>query len=251
MTLTTPLVNEIIRTFRKRAARISGGRLSGRGRARSACRYAGINGRVSRAVAAPVRAGDSGMTRDQHAPARCAAAERRGRRYGHWPTPGSLREVEEMSRTISRGLDAAARRPRAITLGELRPSQIITTFGPGAVTDQPTASLMLAGTDHWTVSEDQRIDEPRLRALLGVRNLYRPGLRSDHGMRGVPAFVFPTHLGCPRCQRLATYQQLPLRRTLLPMPQSGRASRGAAARCPGPKGVSRTLCRRLRRGTSG
>ena len=100
---------------------------------------------------------------------------------------------------------AAARRPRAITLGELRPSQIITTFGPGAVIDQPTASLMLAGTDHWSVSEDQRIDEPRLRALLRVRNLYRPRVRSDRAMRGVPAFVFPTYLVCPRCQRLATY----------------------------------------------
>jgi hypothetical protein len=101
---------------------------------------------------------------------------------------------------------AAARRPRAITLGELRPSQIITTFGPGAVIDQPTASLMLAGTDYWSVSEDQRIDEPRLRALLRVRNLYRPRIRSDQGMRGVPAFVFPSYLVCPRCQRLATYE---------------------------------------------
>ena len=110
-----------------------------------------------------------------------------------------------MSRIYLRDIDGSARRPRAITLGELRPSQIITTFGPGAVIDQPTASLMLAGTDYWTVSDDQRIDEPRLRALLRVRNLYRPRIRSDRGMRGVPAFVFPRYLVCPRCQRIATY----------------------------------------------
>jgi Domain of unknown function (DUF1998) len=99
----------------------------------------------------------------------------------------------------------AASRPRPIILGELRPSQIITTFGPGAVIDQPTASLILAGTDYWSVGDDQRIDEPRLTALLRVHGLYRPRRRSDRGMRGVPAFVFPDYLVCPRCQRLATH----------------------------------------------
>lgn len=100
----------------------------------------------------------------------------------------------------------AARRPRPIVLGELRPSQIITTFGPGAVIDQPTASLIIAGTDYWTVTDDQRIDEPRLRGLLRVRSLYRPRVRSDRPMGGIPAFVFPRYLVCPRCQRLATVE---------------------------------------------
>src|SRR5689334_13666614 len=100
----------------------------------------------------------------------------------------------------------SARKRGPTILGELRPSQIVTTFGPGAVIDQPTASLILAGTDYWTVSPDQRIDEPRLTALLRVRALYRPRIGSDGGMRGVPAFVFPRFLVCPRCQRLATWE---------------------------------------------
>lgn len=104
-------------------------------------------------------------------------------------------------------MPAATNRPRPIILGELRGSQIITTFGPGAVIDQPTASLILAGTDYWTVGDDLRIDEPRLTALMRVRALYRPRRRSDRGMRGIPAFVFPTYLVCPRCQRLATHEQ--------------------------------------------
>ena len=100
----------------------------------------------------------------------------------------------------------AGRRPQPVVLGELRPSQVITTFGPGAVIDQPTASLIIAGTDYWTVSDDQRIDEPRLRALLRVRGLYRPRVRSDRPSGGIPAFVFPRYLVCPRCQRLATVE---------------------------------------------
>jgi hypothetical protein len=74
------------------------------------------------------------------------------------------------------------------------------------VIDQPTASLILAGTDYWTAEEDQEIDEARLTALLRVRRLCRPRIRSDRGMRGVPAFVFPRFLVCPRCQRLATFE---------------------------------------------
>lgn len=99
-----------------------------------------------------------------------------------------------------------ASRPRSVVSGELRPSQLITTFGPGAVVDQRTASTITASLDHWDVGDDQRIDEPRLRAMLHVRALYRPRVKSDRGLRGVPAFVFPRYLVCPRCDLLASYE---------------------------------------------
>jgi hypothetical protein len=97
-------------------------------------------------------------------------------------------------------------KPRSVVSGELRPSQLITTFGPGAVVDQRTASTITASLDHWDVGDDQRIDEPRLRAMLRVRGLYRPRVKSDRGLRGVPAFVFPRYLVCPRCDLLAGHQ---------------------------------------------
>lgn len=98
-------------------------------------------------------------------------------------------------------------RKKSVISGELRPSQIITTFGPGAVVDQRTASTITASLDHWDVGDSQRIDEPRLRAMLRVRGLYRPRVKSDKGMRGVPSFVFPRYLVCPRCDRLADYDR--------------------------------------------
>jgi hypothetical protein len=98
-----------------------------------------------------------------------------------------------------------ARARKTTKMGELRPSQIVTTFGPGSVIDQPTASLIVAGTDFWSVGDDQRISEPRLEALLRVGHLYRPRVRSDGPGGGVPAFIFPEFLVCPRCGRLATY----------------------------------------------
>jgi hypothetical protein len=53
---------------------------------------------------------------------------------------------------------------------QLRASQIITTFGPGAMVDFPDASVLVAGLDHWSYDPNnlQRIEEPRLAAKLAI-----------------------------------------------------------------------------------
>jgi MrfA Zn-binding domain len=98
----------------------------------------------------------------------------------------------------------------APVFGELRPSQIITTFGPGSVVDLRNVSVLIAGTDFWVTQRDQEIDEPRLRSMLRVQRFYRPAVRSDGGVRGVPSFVFPQYLFCPRCRRLGRYDRADL-----------------------------------------
>lgn len=102
------------------------------------------------------------------------------------------------------------RTSRPQVFGELRPSQIITTFGPGAVVDLQNVSAVLAGTDFWSVTPDQEIDEPRLRSMLRVTRLYRPGVKSDGAGAGVPAFMFPRYLRCPRCRRLGAFDRTDL-----------------------------------------
>ncbi len=52
--------------------------------------------------------------------------------------------------------------------GELRPSQIITTFGPGSVVDLRNISVVMAGTDFWVTGREQEVDEPRLRSMLRI-----------------------------------------------------------------------------------
>lgn len=60
---------------------------------------------------------------------------------------------------------------------ELRSSQVITTFGPGAMVDLPDTSVIVAGLDHWRYDKSKLpiIQEPRLvaklRTLLGVSDL--------------------------------------------------------------------------------
>jgi hypothetical protein len=51
----------------------------------------------------------------------------------------------------------------------LRLSQIVTTFGPGAMVDLPTRSVMIGGTNLWDVRDptvSRIINEPRLQQLL-------------------------------------------------------------------------------------
>ena len=112
-------------------------------------------------------------------------------------------------------------------LGELRPSQVIGTFGPGAVVDLPTTSLIIAGTDFWTPDAARLIDEPRLRSMLRVNALYRPAVRSDSGSIGVPAFPFPRYLVCSRCERLAPFTNFAFDGRSF---RCGQSHRGAAPR---------------------
>src|SRR5262249_16950857 len=54
-----------------------------------------------------------------------------------------------------------AKRPH----GELRQSQVVTTFGPGAMLDLPNQSVLVAGLEHWLARGDE-IVEPRLAEKL-------------------------------------------------------------------------------------
>jgi len=77
---------------------------------------------------------------------------------------------------------------------QLRASQIITTFGPGAMVDFPDASVLVSGLDHWSYDPGdlRRIEEPRLAAKL-ARLLEVPALslRAPPPASDRPQGVFP------------------------------------------------------------
>ena len=62
----------------------------------------------------------------------------------------------------------------------LRPSQIITTFGPGSIVDLPDDSVLIAGTEHWFegYKPHKKISEPRLQAALKVSEFRTPPVGS-------------------------------------------------------------------------
>lgn len=97
---------------------------------------------------------------------------------------------------------SSAKPPR---VGSLRPTQVVSQRGPGAVIDLPELSVVVAGIDEWRVTGADRIVEPRLEAFLRVTGLFRPPRPSPSSIGGVPAYVFPGWLVCPmgNCRMLA------------------------------------------------
>ena len=85
--------------------------------------------------------------------------------------------------------------------GQLRRSQVITTFGPGALIDLPNDSAIVGGLDTWGNEANlERIDELRLaaklQAMTGVPNprLYAPPPEPtgwQEQQRGIGAWRFP------------------------------------------------------------
>jgi len=92
-------------------------------------------------------------------------------------------------------------------IGELRPSQIITTFGPGSIVDLPDYSVMIAGIDQWgstIVSRSRNIEEPRIRKKLGIDQIKSIPTNTDsHSDVGtIPAYRFPEYHVCPSCKKI-------------------------------------------------
>lgn len=87
--------------------------------------------------------------------------------------------------------------------GELRQSQLLTTFGPGSMVDLPTRSVILSGLSYWK-GEKPYIQEERLKYKVAQSlklpddhevKLYGPpsqGSDQTASLSGVDAFVFPT-----------------------------------------------------------
>lgn len=88
-------------------------------------------------------------------------------------------------------------------VGDVRPSQVITTFGPGAIVDLQTLSVVVAGVDEWSKGDEQRIQEPRLERNLGVKQFYSaPPAKGEFNKRPgtMPSYLFPRYQVCSNAQ---------------------------------------------------
>lgn len=54
-----------------------------------------------------------------------------------------------------------SKNPNARPQGQVRHSQVVTTFGPGALLDLPNHSVIVGGLDHW-FGVGEEVHEPRL-----------------------------------------------------------------------------------------
>ena len=85
-------------------------------------------------------------------------------------------------------------------IGEVRPNQLITTFGPGSIIDAVRDSVTILDTDYWK-EKGKKIIDGRLAAYLGVSHFYMPKT-SDKG--DLPVVSFPNYHVCSnaKCNNL-------------------------------------------------
>ena len=114
-----------------------------------------------------------------------------------------------------------------MTRQRLRPSQIITTFGPGSIVDLPDDSVMIAGTEHWFdgYKPHRKISEPRLQAALRVVEFRTPPVGS-YQEKDIPFVRFPRWRVCPKCERLSNDFRFPKKgdMELPPVPRCDRCN---------------------------
>ena len=104
-------------------------------------------------------------------------------------------------------------------VGDLRPSQLIYTFGVGALVDLPHMSGLIMGLDDWDTRYCTEIIEERLLSALRkkrgtqLKRLLLPPIAFDENERdptapaiGVPVAPFPRWLRCPICDAMATIE---------------------------------------------
>ncbi len=83
-------------------------------------------------------------------------------------------------------------------IGELRPNQMITTFGPGSIIDAVKDSVTVLDTNCWK-EKGKKIIDGRLAAYLNVNCFYAP---KTTGYNDVPVVSFPYMHICSSCGRI-------------------------------------------------
>ncbi len=105
-------------------------------------------------------------------------------------------------------------------VGDVRPSQLMFTYGVGAIIDLPKLSVIVTGLDDWSTNpayarsiiEERLLTAVRFK-LPNVTKLLAPPIVADSGLPpdpfdstaliGVPVATFPRWLVCPLCRLLA------------------------------------------------
>ena len=105
-------------------------------------------------------------------------------------------------------------------VGDVRPSQVMFTYGVGALVDLPKLSVIVTGLENWptnpeyarTISESRLLEAVQFH-LHSVNRLLTPPMVDETGAQpdpldpimqiGVPVATFPRWMVCPHCRLLA------------------------------------------------
>lgn len=98
--------------------------------------------------------------------------------------------------------------------GDVRQSQLISTFGIGSIVDFVHDTVMIAGVDNWDSTEnweERRLFNNNLQAITGVEHFLAPKTATNtlySKSQDVESFIFPQKLYCPICKHIIDVREL-------------------------------------------
>ncbi|WP_436791631.1 DrmB family protein [Yinghuangia sp. YIM S10712] len=100
--------------------------------------------------------------------------------------------------------------PTAVSLrrvGGVRRSQVVTTYGVGAMIAVDNESFIVSGLDTWNIDQAPDVWERRLARILGVESFRQPPApEADTATDGVHVRRFPEMYTCPGCKVLQKFR---------------------------------------------
>ncbi len=106
-----------------------------------------------------------------------------------------------------------------INAGSIRKTQLITTFGVGAIVDFKEDTVVIASTDDWDYSpndpdevENRKLFNENLSVITGAEYFLMPrtrkGPNSFSKEKNIPSYIFPEKLHCSRCGNIYDFREL-------------------------------------------
>ncbi|MDR1580487.1 MAG: DUF1998 domain-containing protein [Synergistaceae bacterium] len=98
--------------------------------------------------------------------------------------------------------------------GEVRQSQLISTFGIGSIVDFVRDTVMIAGVDNWDSTEDweeRKLFNNNLQAITAAEHFLAPKTAANklyHKSHDIESFIFPRKLYCPICKHIVDAREL-------------------------------------------
>ena len=132
------------------------------------------------------------------------------------PRPNFRKKQSEKSNGISKFTN------EKISVGDIRKTQMITTFGVGAMVDFKDDTVIIASTDDWDYNpgnyeevEKRQLYNENLSVITGVDYFLMPrttkSVNSFSKSKDVPSYIFPEKLHCSRCGNIYDINELDIR----------------------------------------
>lgn len=110
-----------------------------------------------------------------------------------------------------------------ISVGDIRKTQMITTFGVGSIVDFKDDTVIIASTDDWDYNpndneevENRKIFNENLSVITGAEYFLMPrttqSTNSFSNGKNIPSYVFPEKLHCSRCGNIYDFRELDVKK---------------------------------------